>query len=112
MVARGLTFFNDALGHGSSSDAEWRALAFALEMAQQLGARDVRLVGDARTVVEQARGRWPCRGEAAQAHLASVRQLVGGFDRVRLRHVVRSHNLAGIALERRRAVAGQPRPKR
>lgn len=100
-VVRGVTTIRDDRGHGSNTDAEWLALRHALEVAAQLGATDIVLLGDSRSVVQQASGAAKCRGEAAQGHLAAFREAAAKFERVRLRHVARSHNLAGIALERR-----------
>lgn len=60
--------------------------------------RDVELFGDSTTVVEQASGRARCRTAALSAHHAGVEALRGGFDRVRIRHIKRTQNLAGIFL--------------
>jgi ribonuclease HI len=103
VVARGVTYHQADLGHGTNNDAEWLALLHALEVAQSLGATDIELVGDALTVVNQAKGLWKCRGPALQAHAARFEVLAASFARVRIRHVGRSQNLAGIALDRRRA---------
>lgn len=101
-VARGITTIRDGVSSGSNTDAEWLALLNALDVAAQLGASDVILLGDSRSVVQQATGAVRCRGEAAQGYLAAFRERAATFERVRVRHVARSHNLAGIALERRR----------
>jgi len=103
VVARGVTYHQADLGHGTNNDAEWLALIQALEVAQSLGATEIELVGDALTVVNQAKGLWKCRGPELQAHAARFRALAAAFARVRIRHVGRSQNLAGIALARRHA---------
>ena len=102
-VVRGTTTIIGGLASGSNTQAEWLALLHALEVAAGLGVRDVVLLGDALTVVRQAGGAQKCRGAEAQGFLAQFQVKAAGFDRVRVRHVGRSHNLAGIALERRKS---------
>lgn len=101
VVARGHAYFRDEVGEGDNNQAEWLALLFAVELAQAQGARDVLFVGDSALVVQQASGAWPCRSAQLQPYLKTFEQAVAAFGRVRLRHVPRSKNLAGIALARR-----------
>ncbi len=98
VVARGeVTILLDA-GQGGSMDAEWLALIHAATIARTLGPGAVVLLGDARDVIAKASGRLKC--DAAHAHhLARFRDIAG--PDVRVRHVKRSQNLAGIALARR-----------
>jgi ribonuclease HI len=98
VLVRGVATIRHDIGIGTNNDAEWLALIAATEMAVDLGADDVEFVGDAALVVNQASGAWKCRGEALQAHLATWRTLAERISRVKVRHVPRSHNLAGIAL--------------
>ena len=104
VVARGVTYHRAGLPAGSNNDAEWLALIHALEVARSLGASDVVLIGDSALVVQQASGAWKCRSAELARHLARFTDLSRDVARVRLRHVKRSHNLAGIALDRLRAV--------
>lgn len=100
VVAAGETYHRTDHGHGDSNDAEWLALIDALRVAGELGLSDVILVGDSKTVVAQASG---CARRVAprfREHLARFRALAASFERVRIRHVRRTQNLAGIALER------------
>lgn len=98
VVIRGVVTIERGIGHGDNEDAEWTALLRALDRARTQGLSDVILIGDALSVIRQAkgvqRGRHPWIdhfGEAAR-----------GFDRLRLRHIRRHQNLAGIALDRAR----------
>jgi ribonuclease HI len=104
VLLRGVATIRRDIGIGTNNDAEWLALIAAAEMAVALGADDVEFVGDAALVVNQASGAWKCRGDALQAHLAGWQTLAEKIARVRVRHVPRSHNLAGIALAK-----GHPR---
>jgi ribonuclease HI len=87
VVARGrLTLFPD-LGHGTNNDGECRALIEAAKIAITLGIDDVILCGDSKFVIAQA------------ARLTAYQIIIAPIGRVRLRHVRRGQNLAGIALD-------------
>jgi len=105
-VVRGITHHWPDLGHGDNNDAEWLALIHAATLARSLGADDVVLVGDSALVIAQARRRQPCRARRLAAHREAFEAIAAGFARVRLHHVLRSQNLAGIALDRIRAGLG------
>ncbi|WP_268797087.1 MULTISPECIES: reverse transcriptase-like protein [unclassified Sphingomonas] len=97
-VLRGVAHFRRDLGDGSNEDAEWLALLHALELAASRDETDLILIGDSLSVIRQARG--VQRGDCDR--IARYRALARGFARVRLRHVGRSQNLAGIALDKAR----------
>ena len=101
VVARGTVHFFDDLGEGSSSDAEWLAIIQALHVAQQLGAHRFDLLGDSRSIIDQASGAAPCRTPAARDHLARFTAAAAPNPPRRLRWLPRHQNLAGIALARR-----------
>lgn len=100
VVARGVTYIDRDIGTGTNNDAEWRAAIHALRIAEALGAREVDLLGDSMLVVSQASGTAKCRSADLAVHRATFRALATGFTSVRLRHVGRAKNLAGIALAR------------
>lgn len=99
VVARGIVYRQES-GHGASSDAEWHALLFALDVAARLGATDIVLVGDSANVIAQAAGSAKVRA-AAQGHKQLYDMRSATFARVRLRAVRRTQNLAGIVLQKR-----------
>jgi len=96
-VARGVIHVKTGLGIGGSEEAEWLALLHAVEIARDLGAEDVELLGDSCSVINQVAGTTKCRS----AHLETYRAATSTIGRVRLRYVPRSRNLAGIALAKR-----------
>lgn len=96
----GTAHFRHDHAPGDNAQAEWLAALDALAMAARLGATDVILIGDSRMVITQASGKAPRVPARFDAHLAQLRVLAARFERLRLRHVLRSHNLAGIALGR------------
>lgn len=101
VVSRGIAYHADDLGVGTNSDAEWLAAIHALEIAFRNGEREIVLLGDSTLVVRQANGIARCRTPVLEAHRVRFANLAGNFDSVRIRHIGRAQNLAGIALARR-----------
>lgn len=98
VVARGKLHHSPRQGRGSSHEAEWLALLHALKVARGLGESRILLLGDSRAVVEQANGRLKCRTPGPRAYLAAFLEAARQFQQVRVRHIARTQNLAGIAL--------------
>lgn len=98
VVRKGVTHYRHDLGDGSNNDAEWLAAIHALEVAAQNGDRDITLLGDSTLVVTQANGTARCRSPELEAHRARFAELASDFYRLRIRHICRTQNLAGIAL--------------
>ena len=107
VVARGVTYFFDDLGSGTSSDAEWLALRAALRVAQSLGELEFELIGDCANVIDQANGVAKSRSPAGQEHRARYRECASSGPPKRLRWISRSQNLAGIALACRHGLSPQ-----
>ncbi|HEX8126749.1 MAG TPA: reverse transcriptase-like protein [Allosphingosinicella sp.] len=101
VVARGVSYYFDDLGSGTSNDAEWLALTLALRVGQSLGERDFDLIGDCANVIAQANGESRCPTQAAAAHRSRFRDLAESSPPKRVRWIARTQNLAGIALASR-----------
>ncbi len=102
VVARGKVYLQQGLGPGSGEEAEWLALLHALRVAKALGAGSVELVGDSAAVIAQANGAARCRKPELQAHLLAFREEARQLASLRVRHIKRTQNLAGIALAKSR----------
>lgn len=98
-VVRGVAHVRRDVGLGSSFDAEWLALAHAVGIAAALGESNFVLLGDCAGVAAQANGSARC-GSAALAHRARIMAMLPPGTRLRVRHIKRTQNLAGIALAR------------
>ncbi|HMI41071.1 MAG TPA: reverse transcriptase-like protein [Sphingomicrobium sp.] len=97
VVARGVLHHFADLGHGSSEQAEWLALLHGMRVADDLGERDVILLGDAMGVIAQANGVAKCR---SASRFEQFRALSAKFERIRVRYIRRNQNLAGIELSK------------
>lgn len=104
VVVGGCVHVEQALGPGTSMEAEWLALIAALRLAVTLELADVTLLGDAAAVIAQATGRVRVP-VAYRRHLETFTQLPRPAGRLRLRYIRRTQNLAGIALARLHAAA-------
>lgn len=80
-------------------DAEWLALLHAVELAADLGLQQAVFLGDSLAVVGQAGGTVRCPSHHLHHHQA-LTALQPGSGTLRIRHVKRSQNLAGVALAR------------
>jgi len=98
VVDRGRLYLRPNAGLGTSDRAEWLALLDALRIAGDLGERDILLLGDALGVIDQAVNGARCASPDLRECRDRFEQGSRLFERLRLRHVKRSHNLAGIAL--------------
>ena len=99
VVMAGRSIISRDLGPGSAMDAEWLALIEAKRLAYQHDLVDPILMGDAAAVIAQANGSVRCPS-AYLHHFHAFRALPWSAERVRIRHVKRTQNLAGIALAR------------
>ena len=93
-----LATVSEALGRTTNNVAEYTAVLRGLELAQQLGAREVDLLLDSQLVVEQLTGRWRVRDAKLVPLWTAVRQALAGFERWTARHVPRGENRAADAL--------------
>jgi ribonuclease HI len=104
VVARGVSYYRPDCGYGNSHDGEWIALLDAADVALSIGVRDVLMLGDSAAIVSQANGTTKCRSEASRGHYARFQAVKCHFDSIRIRHIGRHQNLAGIALSKARRV--------
>jgi len=99
VVARGVVRIARDLGYGSSHDAEWLALLAAITEMRALGLAQAVLLGDSAAVVAEANA--ALAGKAAPGHATTFITAAAGLT-LRVRHIKRTQNLAGIALGRLR----------
>jgi ribonuclease HI len=99
VVVRGREYIRRNLGPGSSLEAEWLALIEAVRLANELGLTDPVFLGDSLAVIAQANATTAPQGPCAR-HFHTLATLRSSTGPLRLRHIKRSQNLAGIALAR------------
>ncbi|MCU0483102.1 MAG: MBL fold metallo-hydrolase [Chloroflexi bacterium] len=87
-----LATISEALGIRTNNVAEYTAVLRALDLAAELGAREVDLLLDSLLVVEQLRGRWRVRDAKLAPLHAAARARLAGFRRWSAAHVPRAQN--------------------
>jgi ribonuclease HI len=95
---RRLAAVSERIGETTNNVAEYRALIAGLEAAAAHPAREVRVRGDSKLVIEQVAGRWKVK----QEHLRPLRNqacdLLASWEIVDLAHVRREFNSDADAL--------------
>ncbi|WP_404711855.1 reverse transcriptase-like protein [Sphingomonas sp. MMS24-J13] len=101
IFVHGGSLIRTGLGIGTNGEAEWLALIHAAEFAIAQHLDEIVFIGDSLQVIQQAKDIGKCRSPELRELQARFRALAAQLNYVGLRHVPRSKNLAGIALQRR-----------
>ena len=99
---------SEYLGVQTNNVAEYTGVVRALELARELGAREVKLLLDSKLIVEQLAGRWRVKDAKLIPLWTASRQSLAVFDRWSATHVPREQNtvadrLANEAIDRTHA---------
>jgi probable phosphoglycerate mutase len=89
---------SEYLGVQTNNVAEYTGTMRALELARDLGAREVHLLLDSKLIVEQLSGRWRVRDVKLIPLWTACRQTLAGFERWSAMHVPRAQNSVADAL--------------
>ena len=89
---------SEYLGVQTNNVAEYTGTLRALELARDLGAREVHLLLDSKLIVEQLAGRWRVKDAKLIPLWAAARQVLAGFERWSAGHVPRAQNAIADAL--------------
>jgi probable phosphoglycerate mutase len=102
---------SEFLGVRTNNVAEYTGLVRALELAVELGAREVDLLLDSQLIVEQLHGRYRVKDAKLRPLFEDARAILVGLDRWSARHVPRAQNALADALANEaidRVAAGGP----
>jgi ribonuclease HI len=102
---------SDYLGIQTNNVAEYTGVVRALDLARELGAREVALILDSKLIVEQLAGRWRVKDAKLIPLWEAARSTLRSFDRWSAIHAPRAQNSAADALANEaidRAQAGGP----
>jgi ribonuclease HI len=97
-LATPVATISEYLGTQTNNVAEYTAVVRALELATELGAREVRLLLDSMLIVEQLNGRWKVRDAKLAILNERARRLLLNFPHWTAVHVRRAYNSAADAL--------------
>jgi ribonuclease HI len=82
----------ERIGEATNNVAEYRALLLGLEIARELGATDLELIGDSELVVRQVEGRYKVKNAGMKELHDQVKRALRDFDSWSIRHVRRAEN--------------------
>jgi ribonuclease HI len=102
---------SEYLGVQTNNVAEYSGVVRALDLARELGAREVHLLLDSKLIVEQLSGRWRVKDSKLIPLWSVARATLAGFERWSATHVPRARNSVADALANEaidRAQAGGP----
>jgi len=81
------------IGQGTNNVAEYRALLLGLELARELGAREVEVVNDSELVARQIGGEYKVKHAGLRPLYLEAMRALREFDRWSVRSVRREGNL-------------------
>lgn len=81
------------IGEATNNVAEYRAVLLALELARELGAREIEVVNDSELVARQIGGEYKVKNAALKPLFLETMRELRGFDRWAVRNVRREHNV-------------------
>jgi ribonuclease HI len=87
-----ITERGQVIGPATNNVAEYQALLLGLELARELGASEVELIGDSELVVRQVRGEYRVKDTGLRELHGEVQAALAGFERWSIRHVRREQN--------------------
>ena len=93
-----LTDRAEAIGVATNNVAEYRALLLGIELARDLGASELDLVGDSELIVKQVKGEYRVKDATLRELNARVREALRAFEAWSIRHVRREENADADAL--------------
>jgi ribonuclease HI len=82
----------ERIGRATNNVAEYRALLLGIELAAELGAGELELVGDSQLIVRQVEGRYKVKDATMKELHAQVKDALKPFEGWSIRHVRREHN--------------------
>ena len=83
---------NDFIGVATNNEAEYHALLLGLQLASQLGAREVEVVNDSQLVARQISGEYRVKKADLKPLHAQALARLRGFERWQVRSVPREQN--------------------
>jgi len=83
---------NEYIGETTNNVAEYRALLLGLQLAQELGAREVEVVNDSELVARQVGGEYKVKNAGLKPLFLEAMRKLREFDSWAVRSVRREHN--------------------
>jgi len=82
----------EKIGDATNNVAEYKALIAGINLARELGANEVDLIGDSELVVKQVQGKYKVKNAGIKPLHAEAKAALTGFDAWSINHVRREMN--------------------
>jgi ribonuclease HI len=76
----------------SNNQAEYEAFLAGLRLAEDVGAKEVKIYSDSQLVVSQVLGQYQAKNDNLHEYLELVKEKIAMFDSAEVKHVPREHN--------------------
>jgi ribonuclease HI len=83
---------SERIGEATNNVAEYRALLLGIELARELGAEEVELIGDSELIARQVRGEYKVKQPRLKPLHAEVGKALDGMGGWSIRNVPREEN--------------------
>ena len=84
---------SEAIGEATNNVAEYRAMLLGIELAKELGAGEVELIGDSKLIVEQVKGNYKVKQDHLRPLHTTVTDALRDLEKWSIRSVKREHNV-------------------
>jgi ribonuclease HI len=83
---------SETIGEATNNVAEYRAMLLGIELAKELGADEVELIGDSELIVKQVRGDYKVKQDHLRPLHTKVRDALRELGKSTIRNVPRAQN--------------------
>jgi ribonuclease HI len=83
---------SELIGEATNNVAEYRAVLLGIELARELGADEIEVIGDSALIAHQVRGEWKVKEKHLQPLRDQVQAELGRFSQWSIRNVPRAEN--------------------
>ncbi len=89
---------SERIGEASNNVAEYRAVLLGAELARELGAEEIEMIGDSALIAHQVRGEWKVKEVHLRPLRDRAREALDELGRWSIRNVPREQNAAADRL--------------
>lgn len=82
----------EKIGDATNNVAEYKALLLGIELARELGADEIELIGDSELIVKQVQGKYKVKNAGMKPLHAAAKEALSGFGSWSIGHVRREMN--------------------
>ncbi len=84
---------SEAIGEATNNVAEYRAMLLGIELAKELGAEEVELIGDSELIVQQVKGNYKVKQDHLRPLHTKVTDALRGLEKWSIKSVKRERNV-------------------